>query len=165
MRDVDGGDADLLLDAADLGAHGNAQLGVEVRERLVEEQHARLDDQRAGKRHALLLTAGELAGVVVGPVGQTHLFQHAAADGVGLLPGHPAGHDESLGHVLQGGLVPEQVVVLEHESRLFAQAGDIGTAGVGEVEVFAIKGQLAAVGGLEKVQTPQKGGLAGAGRL
>ena len=81
-----------------------------------------------------------------------------------MLFGHLPGDDEPLGNVLQGGLVAEQVVVLEYKGRLFAQAGDIGAAGVGEVEVFAIKGQLAAVGGLEKVQTPQKGGLAGAGR-
>jgi hypothetical protein len=34
-----------------------AQRRVEVGERLVEQQHARLDDERAGERHALLLAA------------------------------------------------------------------------------------------------------------
>ena len=40
--------------------HLLAQLGVEVGERLVEQQHARLDDERARKRDALLLAAREL---------------------------------------------------------------------------------------------------------
>jgi len=35
-------------------------LGVERAERLVEQQHARLDGQRAGQRHALALAAREL---------------------------------------------------------------------------------------------------------
>ena len=43
-------------------AHLQPQLGVEIRQRLVEQQHLRLDRQRAGDRDALLLAAGELAG-------------------------------------------------------------------------------------------------------
>ena len=62
---------------------------------------------------------------------------------------------------MQGGLVPEQVVVLEDEGRLFAQAGDIGAGDPAEVEGLAVKGQAAAVGGLQKVQAAQKGRLAG----
>src|SRR3546814_848216 len=38
------------------------QLGVEIGERLVEQQNRRLQHQRAGDRDALLLAAGELAG-------------------------------------------------------------------------------------------------------
>ena len=37
-----------------------AQPGIEVGHRLVEEEHARVADQRAAERHALLLAAGEL---------------------------------------------------------------------------------------------------------
>ena len=44
VRDVDGRDARLLLDAADLAAHVHTQLGIQVGERLVEEQDAWLDD-------------------------------------------------------------------------------------------------------------------------
>ena len=44
----------------ELDAHLLAQLGVEVGQRLVEQQHLRLAHQRARKRHALLLAAGEL---------------------------------------------------------------------------------------------------------
>jgi hypothetical protein len=38
-------------------------LRVEVRERLVEQEHSRLDDEGARERDALLLTAGERAGL------------------------------------------------------------------------------------------------------
>ena len=50
---------------ADEDAHLVAQLGVEIGQRLVEKQDLRLDDQRAGERHALLLAAGELARIAV----------------------------------------------------------------------------------------------------
>ena len=111
--------------------------------------------------YSLLLAAGKLAGIGVCPVGQTDLCQHLPADGVRFGLGHFTGHDQPFGDILQGGLVPEQVVVLEDEGRLFAQAGDVGTGDPAEVEGLAVKGQAAAVGGLQKVQAAQKGRLAG----
>ena len=53
------------MDAADLGAHLEPQLGVEVGERLVHQHQRRLDDDRARDGDALLLAAGELAGQLV----------------------------------------------------------------------------------------------------
>ena len=63
---VDRGVAILVVQAADLEAHLLAQVGVEVRERLVEQQGLGLDHQRAGQRHALLLAARQLAGIALG---------------------------------------------------------------------------------------------------
>ena len=57
---IDEGDADLVLQADQLELHLLAQLLVERRERLVEQQHLRALHQRAGQRHALPLAAGEL---------------------------------------------------------------------------------------------------------
>ena len=45
----------------DLGAHLHPQLGVEVRERLVHQEDARLADDRAPHRDALTLSTGQLA--------------------------------------------------------------------------------------------------------
>ena len=70
VGDVDGGDAELALDRADLVAERDADLGVERRERLVEQQHLRPRGEGAGERHALLLAAGELEGVAGAEVGQ-----------------------------------------------------------------------------------------------
>ena len=51
--------ANALVQPADLEAHLLAQVGVEVRQRLVEEQDLGLHDQRAGHRHPLLLAAAD----------------------------------------------------------------------------------------------------------
>ena len=45
----------------ELDAHLHAQLGVEVGERLVEQEHPRVAHDRAAERDALALPAGELA--------------------------------------------------------------------------------------------------------
>ena len=60
VRDVQHRDAKLLLQGADLAPHLGAQLGIEVRERLVHEAHGFLGDDRPPQRDALLLAAGEL---------------------------------------------------------------------------------------------------------
>ena len=54
------------MDAADLVTELDPHLGVERRQRLVQEQHLRLDRQRAGQCHPLLLTTGHLVRVPVG---------------------------------------------------------------------------------------------------
>ena len=61
MRDEDRGEAEPPLQPADLELHGLAQLAVERAERLVEQQQARIEDDRAGERDPLLLAARELA--------------------------------------------------------------------------------------------------------
>ena len=60
------GDVDLVVQAPQPGAQLLAHLRVERAERLVEQQHLRLDRERAGQRHALALAAGELRRVAVG---------------------------------------------------------------------------------------------------
>ena len=60
VRDVDERDADLALQRAQLELQLLAQLRVERAERLVEQQHPRVEHERAGQRHALLLAAGQL---------------------------------------------------------------------------------------------------------
>ena len=65
MRDVEAGYVELLLYAAYLRAHVQAQLRVEVRERLVHEQDLRAHDEDARERDALLLAARELVRVTM----------------------------------------------------------------------------------------------------
>ena len=62
VGDVDGGRAERALQLVQAEPGLEAQLGVEVGERLVEQEQLRLADDRPGQRHALLLAAGELAG-------------------------------------------------------------------------------------------------------
>ena len=65
-----------------------------------------------------------------------------------------------LGDVLQGGLVPEKIVILEDERRLFAQAGNVGLGDLTQVKLLAVKDQGAAVGCFQKVEAAQERGLA-----
>ena len=65
VGDEDRRDAELALDFAQLDLHRGAQILVERGKRLIEQQHGRIDDQRARQRDALLLAAGELARLAV----------------------------------------------------------------------------------------------------
>ena len=78
VRHEDERDADLALDALQLELHRLAQLQVERAERLVEQQRARVVDERAGQRDALLLAAGELARLAVREVGEPHDLEQLA---------------------------------------------------------------------------------------
>ena len=54
---VDEGDPDLALELLELDLHLVAELAVERAERLVEQQHRRVVDERPSQGDALLLTA------------------------------------------------------------------------------------------------------------
>ena len=84
VGDVDEGDAELALHAAQLLSHLHAQLLVERRQRLVEQQHPRLGDRRARQRDALLLAARQLGRQAVGQLRQPHLFHHRVGGLVAL---------------------------------------------------------------------------------
>src|ERR1700682_5424668 len=58
VGDVDGGGAEAALELLQLVTRGVTQLGVEIRQRLVEKKDHWLSHHRARKRHALALTAG-----------------------------------------------------------------------------------------------------------
>ena len=53
------------MQLGDLDAHGNAQLGVEVGQRLVEEEDLRVAHDRPPDGDALALAAGELRGLAL----------------------------------------------------------------------------------------------------
>ena len=72
MGDIDGGDAELALDAAELELHLLAQLAVQRGQRLVEQQEVGLEDQRAGDGDALLLAAGELVDAPLAQPAEPH---------------------------------------------------------------------------------------------
>ena len=63
VGDVEGGGAQPALELLELVAGQGAELGVEVRQRLVEEEDVRVADHRPGQGHPLPLTSGEGAGL------------------------------------------------------------------------------------------------------
>ena len=94
------------MEAGDLGAGLDAQLGVEVGERLVHQEHRRLADDRATERDALALAAGQLLRLAI--------EQLLELDGLGRLV-DPA-LDLGLGDLAQ--LQPEGEVVADRHVRV-----------------------------------------------
>ena len=146
----------VLHDGEDFSHHLRVQGGGGF----VEQQHLRLHGQGPGNGHPLLLAAGDLPGLGLDVRRHAHLFQilHGPLPG-GLLvlfqyldlPDHA---------IFQHGHVVEQVEGLEHHAHMGAVLGgiDLGTG-----DVLAAVEDLAAGGGLQQVDAPQQGALAGAG--
>ena len=156
MGDIDRGDAELALKLLDDGAHLNAQLGVEVRERLVHQQNARLDDKGAGQRNALLLTAGELVGLALGEVSDLHQLQRLLNAGTDLGLGDFTGL-QTVGDVLFHGQMGENGVVLKDHADVTLVSGDRVDQPVSEIEFTALNG-------VEACDHAQKRSFTAAGR-
>ena len=75
VGDVERGLAQSPLQLAQLPAHGETELEVEVRQRLIEQQDARLEHDAARNRDALLLAAGKLARITGCQIGQAHQLE------------------------------------------------------------------------------------------
>ena len=78
VRDVERRDPELELDAPDLLAELDAHLRVKGRERLVEQEDARLDGQRACERDALLHSAGELMRIALARIPESDELEEFA---------------------------------------------------------------------------------------
>ena len=111
-----------------LGAHLDAQEGIERRQRLVEQEDLRLRNERPGQRHALLLATRQLRRQPRGVVVHGDQTQHLVRLGVaGRLV--DALHLQAEGDVVEGGQVRKQRVALEHHGRAALGrrlAGDVG---------------------------------------
>src|ERR1700733_763995 len=77
------GQAELALNFAKLDLHRRAQILVERRTGLIEQQYRRIDDERARQRHALLLASRQLpwpAIIQPGQFDECQGFRHTLAD-------------------------------------------------------------------------------------
>jgi hypothetical protein len=105
-------DARLGLQALELALHLAAQLEVERRQGLVEEQHLRRGRERAGEGHALLLAARQLVRQAVSERVEPHERQHPLHRRADLGP-RTAQHLQPEGHVAGHREVREEGVGLE----------------------------------------------------
>jgi hypothetical protein len=112
VRDVDRRDTEVVLEAGDLGARLHAELRIEVRKRLIHEEHLGAAHDGAAHGHALPLPAGESTGL---PLQEglepedTRGFVHTLVDlGLLLLP-----QLEAEGDVVVDGKVRVERVALE----------------------------------------------------
>src|SRR5580700_4947466 len=136
-----------------------AQLGVEIGERLVEQQHRRGGRDGAGQRDPLLLAAGQLVRVAPGQRAELDQRQDLrdASPGGGLA--HLADAQRKR-YVLRDGHVRPDGVGLEYDPEV-ALLGRQVHAAVDERVVSA--GDEPLVWGLETGDAHQRGGLAAAG--
>jgi hypothetical protein len=154
VRDVHERAAHPVLDPLELQLHLPAQLEVERPERLVEQQHLGLVDEGAGHRHALLLTAGQLAGLAAAEALQLHQRQHVGDRALDVLD---AAAPQPEGDVVLDAQVREQRVALEHRVHrpLVRPQG---------ADVLVAEQHLPRRRSLEPGDHPQRRGLAAAGR-
>ena len=156
VGDVDHRRAQRLVQTGDLDAHADAELGVEIGERLVEQEDLRLAHDRPADRHALALAARKFARLALqerlqpqDPRGLRHL-------GVDL-PLRLAGHLERKAHIGRHRHVRIERVGLEHH-------GDaaLGRILVGDVAAADLDPALAYP--LQPGDHPQQGRFPAAGR-
>ena len=155
--------------------HGHAVLGethhgvehlldhfrVERGGRLVEQHDLRVHAERARDRHALLLAAGQLAGIFVGLLGDLHALEIMHRDLLGLLLRHLAHPDRRQRAVFQHGEMRKQIEMLEHHADFAAHFVDLLEV-VGQLD--AVDDDAALLMLLQPVDAADHGRFAGAGR-
>ncbi len=156
MGDIDGGGLQPLVHQLDLGAHLHSQLGVEVRQRFVEQIDLRPPRQRAPHGDPLLLATGQLRGLASEQVFDLQQLGHPRYFLLDLRAGHLA-HLQTEGDVVAHAHRRVQRVGLEHH-------GDIPILGAGITDVGAIDANLAAGDGLQPGDAVHQRGFATTGR-
>ena len=117
----------------DLDPHVDAQLGVEVRKRFVEKEHAWLPNEGATHRHALALSSGELARPTIKKVFDLERLRNAGDGSVALRLRHAA-HFHAERHVLRHRHVRIEGVGLKHHR-------DVALGGVKIVDLLTFNAE------------------------
>ena len=131
--------ADLVLDPLELGAHVRAEGGVEVRERLVEQEDRRLDDHASAERDLLHVVDRQARRVPVERRGQPDRVRDRAHLAVELLLRQPVLllHPQPEGEVLVDRHVGEDRVVLEDEADVAVARVELRDRDLVEVDLAA----------------------------
>ena len=154
VRDEHGGGTGLVEQVHDVGADLRPKVGIETRERLVEQHQPRVRRQRPGERDPLPLAARQLVRVAVAVARQTDRRQPVVGAALALRTAQrpQAEHD-----VPAHRQVREQRVLLEHETH-------VALLGVGAARSVldepATDSDLAAIGGVEPGDDAQQRRLA-----
>src|SRR5690606_15049979 len=154
VGDVDGRRLEALVQFLDLGAHADPQLGVEIRQRLVEQENLWIAHDGAAHGDALALAAGKLARIARKQRDQAEdlggALHAAVALGLGRVP-----QLQREGHVLGDRHVRVERVVLEHHGNVALLGRDIVD------DPFADR-DLTAGDALQPGDHPEQSGLAAA---
>ena len=162
VGDHDHRDTEFLVDVAKQLEHAHRGAGVQGARRLVAQHDLGVVGKRAGNGDALLLTAGELAGIVALFVSQAHQLEKLARTlgAVGLR--HTAMHLEGEHDVGQHRTLLEQAEVLENHTDGRAQVEQLLAAVTRDV--LTVDDDATRRGALQQVDAAHKRGLARARR-
>ena len=163
VGDVDRGVAILVVKTPDLEAHLAAQVGIAVGQRLVEQEDVWIGRKGARERDALLLPAGQLAGIAVRLLGEARRAQQGFRPRLALCRRHRL-HLQAVSDVLAHGHVrPDSVALGDHahvaafglDNRLrrrnhIAPDADFTRVGRQKTREHAQSGRLAASRGSEQ---------------
>src|SRR6266536_5301956 len=159
---VDGRDAELPLQLLQLDPHLRPELGVEIGQRLVEEEHGGREDEGAREGNPLLLAAGELRRAPARQLPHLHEVE-GPAHPLGDLALRFAPHPETIGDIVEDGHVGPDSIGLEHHGEPAALRRDLGPRS-GVVHDGAVDPDLARGWLLEAGDGPERRRLAAAGR-
>ena len=157
VGDVECRDRQPRQQVVQLGPQIVAQARIQRRQRLVQQQDARLDRQGPGQGHALALAARDLVDPALGEMGDAHQLKHPPDPRVALGPGDAA-QAQAVADIASHGHVGKQGVGLEHHAD--AAALDRQRRHILVVEPDAPAG----VRPLQPRDQAQQGGLAAARR-
>ena len=155
MGDVDHGGDEVAVQLAEFDPHVAAQGGVEVGQRLVEEEDLGVAHDGAADGDALALTAGQLAGFQGAACRSVAGSRRRLADlGFHLGLGQFL-HAQREGDVFEDRQMRVKRVGLEHHRDAAIHRGEVG-------HIDAVDDDLARGGGFQPGDDAQKGGLAAA---
>ena len=143
------------MQLADFDPHRDAQLGVEIRQRLVEQKHFRLPHDGASHGDALALAAGQLPRLALEHRRDFENLRGLADARIDLGLRHAA-IAQTVSHVVVDGHVRIERVVLKHH-------GDVAIGRLDLVDHAAADVDGAAGDGLQSRHHAQQRGLAAAG--
>ena len=141
MSDENRGEPGFLMDFAQPAAQILSHAGVKRAERLVEQQHARLDGERAGERHALALAARKLRRIASAEPIELHQlqqFRHARGDLGARRTRCSRTRVEAEGDIVGHGHMLEQRVVLENEADPPLPHGELRRVDVAKIHGAAV---------------------------
>ena len=116
------------------GAHADAELRIEVRQRLVHEEGLRLADDRAPHRDTLALAAGERGRAPVEQLGEAQQLGHLLDPPTRVVLRRPADF-QSVAEVLAHRHVRVQRVVLEDHRDVAMPRREVGDVTVADADV------------------------------
>ena len=136
VGDIDHGAAQSLMQTGDFDTHLDAQGGIEVGKRLIQQENAWLCHQRTTNRHALALTAGEGFRFTLQQMGQLQHFRNLSHPLVNQIF-FRAGQLQAKRHIFRNGKVGIECIRLEYHPNAAFCRWDLVHAGVTDKQVPA----------------------------